>query len=126
MLFSVLVETRLRPGIADPQGTTIERSLPHLGFEGISRMRVGKAFRFTLEAADEASARSITSASIRSSYRAATCAGVVPPAMRRSIRSSGPLTARPPISGLTATAGTVRDASASRTPGTARIGPIET
>lgn len=57
MLFSVLVETRLRPGIADPQGTTIERSLPHLGFEGISAMRVGKAFRFTLEAADETAAQ---------------------------------------------------------------------
>jgi phosphoribosylformylglycinamidine synthase len=57
MLFSVLVETRLRPGIADPQGSTIERSLPHLGFEGISGMRVGKAFRFTLDAADEATAQ---------------------------------------------------------------------
>jgi phosphoribosylformylglycinamidine synthase len=57
MLFSVLVETRLRPGIADPQGHTIERSLPHLGFDGISGMRVGKAFRFTLEAPDEATAQ---------------------------------------------------------------------
>jgi phosphoribosylformylglycinamidine synthase len=57
MLFSVLVETRLRPGIADPQGHTIERSLPALGFEGISGVRVGKAFRFTLEAADEATAQ---------------------------------------------------------------------
>ena len=28
--FAVLVEVRLRPGIADPQGATIERSLPHL------------------------------------------------------------------------------------------------
>ena len=57
MLFSVLVETRLRPGIADPQGATIERSLPALGFEGIKRVRVGKAFRFHLEAADEATAQ---------------------------------------------------------------------
>ena len=57
MLFSVLVETRLRPGIADPQGATIERSLPHLGFDGIRGVRVGKAIRFELEAADEASAR---------------------------------------------------------------------
>jgi phosphoribosylformylglycinamidine synthase len=57
MLFSVLVETRLRPGIADPQGHTIERSLPALGFEGISGMRVGKAFRFQLEAADEPTAQ---------------------------------------------------------------------
>lgn len=56
MLFSVLVETRLRPGIADPQGATIERSLPALGFTGISGVRVGKALRFTVEAADEATA----------------------------------------------------------------------
>jgi phosphoribosylformylglycinamidine synthase PurS subunit len=57
MLFSVLVETRLRPGIADPQGHTIERSLPALGFEGITGVRVGKAFRFSLEAPDEATAQ---------------------------------------------------------------------
>lgn len=57
MLFSVLVETRLRPGIADPQGATIERSLPTLGFDGIRDVRVGKAIRFALEAPDEATAR---------------------------------------------------------------------
>jgi phosphoribosylformylglycinamidine synthase PurS subunit len=57
MLFSVLVETRLREGVADPQGSTIERALPALGFEGVAGVRVGKAFRFTLEAADEAGAR---------------------------------------------------------------------
>jgi phosphoribosylformylglycinamidine synthase subunit PurS len=57
MLFSVLVETRLREGVADPQGSTIERSLPALGFDGVAGVRVGKAFRFTLEAADEPGAR---------------------------------------------------------------------
>ena len=57
MLFSVLVETRLRPGIADPQGATIERSLPSLGFEGIREVSVGKAIRFTIEAPDEDAAR---------------------------------------------------------------------
>ena len=55
--FSVLVEVSLRPGIADPQGSTIERALPALGFEGIDSVRVGKAFRFDIEANDEASAR---------------------------------------------------------------------
>ena len=58
MRFSVLVETSLRAGIADPQGATIERSLPALGFGGIQGVRVGKAIRFDLEAPDEASARS--------------------------------------------------------------------
>lgn len=57
MLFSVLVETRLREGVADPQGSTIERSLPALGFEGVAGVRVGKAFRFTIDAADAAAAR---------------------------------------------------------------------
>lgn len=57
MRFSVLVETRLRAGIADPQGATIERSLPALGFEGITGVRVGKAFRFEIEASDAAAAR---------------------------------------------------------------------
>jgi phosphoribosylformylglycinamidine synthase subunit PurS len=53
----VLVETRLREGIADPQGATIERSLPALGFEGVSGVRVGKAFRFVVDSDDEATAR---------------------------------------------------------------------
>jgi phosphoribosylformylglycinamidine synthase len=55
--FSVLVEVRLRPGIADPQGATIERSLPMLGFETVHTVTVGKAIRFTVEAADEQAAR---------------------------------------------------------------------
>jgi phosphoribosylformylglycinamidine synthase len=57
VLFSVLVETRPRAGVADPEGQTIERSLPALGFDGVSGVRVGKAFRFTLEAADAAAAQ---------------------------------------------------------------------
>jgi phosphoribosylformylglycinamidine synthase subunit PurS len=57
MRFSVLVETRPRAGVADPEGATIERSLPALGFHGVSGVRVGKAFRFTLEADDAAMAR---------------------------------------------------------------------
>jgi len=57
MLFSVHVDVQLRPGIADPQGSTIERSLPTLGFPGVSGVRVGKSIKFAIEAADEASAR---------------------------------------------------------------------
>ncbi len=57
MRFPVLVEVRLRPGIADPAGSTIQRALPALGFEGVAEVRVGKAIRFTVEAADEEAAR---------------------------------------------------------------------
>ena len=55
--FPVLVEVTLRPDVADPQGATIERSLPALGFGEVAEVRVGKAIRFTVDAADEAAAR---------------------------------------------------------------------
>lgn len=59
MHYEMMVEVRLRPGIADPQGATIERALPALGFSGISAVSVGKAFRFTVDAgsAEEAAER---------------------------------------------------------------------
>jgi phosphoribosylformylglycinamidine synthase subunit PurS len=60
--FEALVEVRLRPGISDPQGATIERALPALGFQGVSDVRVGKAVRFFLEAPDAQAARSLSMA----------------------------------------------------------------
>ena len=57
MRFSVAVEVQLRPGVADPQGATIERSLPTLGFDGVDGVRVGKLIRFSIESDNEASAR---------------------------------------------------------------------
>ncbi|HEX7094621.1 MAG TPA: phosphoribosylformylglycinamidine synthase subunit PurS [Acidimicrobiales bacterium] len=59
MRFAVLVEVQLRPGVADPQGATIERSLPALGFQGVHDVRVGKAIRFEVDADDAAAARSL-------------------------------------------------------------------
>ncbi|MCB0988014.1 MAG: phosphoribosylformylglycinamidine synthase subunit PurS [Microthrixaceae bacterium] len=52
MRFLVQVDVSLREGVADPQGATIERSLPHLGFDGVSGVRVGKQIRFELESED--------------------------------------------------------------------------
>lgn len=57
MNFDVVVEVSLRAGVADPQGATIERALPALGFDGVSGVSVGKSIRFSLEGADEAAAR---------------------------------------------------------------------
>lgn len=57
MRFDVQVEVRLRDGVSDPEGATIERSLPALGFNGVSGVHVGKIIRFQLEAADESAAR---------------------------------------------------------------------
>ncbi len=57
MPFSVLVEVRLKPGIADPQGATIERSLPALGYAEVRGVHVGKAIRFAIDGDDEPAAR---------------------------------------------------------------------
>jgi phosphoribosylformylglycinamidine synthase subunit PurS len=57
MRFSVQVEVKHKEGVADPQGATIERALPSLGFDGIAGVTVGKSIRFTIEADSEASAR---------------------------------------------------------------------
>lgn len=57
MTYLVLVEVRLRAGIADPQGATIERSLPTLGFGEVTGVTVGKAIRFTIDAPNEVAAR---------------------------------------------------------------------
>ncbi len=54
--FDVLVEVKLRPGISDPAGQTVEKSLPTLGFPEVSGVHIGKAIRLTIEAADEATA----------------------------------------------------------------------
>lgn len=57
MKFSVHVEVRGLPGIADPEGRTIERALPALGFTGVEGVHVGKVIAFDLEAEDATTAR---------------------------------------------------------------------
>ncbi len=56
-VFHAAVEVRLREGVADPEGLTIERALPALGFGGVGDVRVGKCLRFTVQAPDDADAR---------------------------------------------------------------------
>jgi phosphoribosylformylglycinamidine synthase subunit PurS len=51
--YSVTVEVSLRPGIADPEGATIERALPALGITGVSAVRAGKCFWCVVEASSE-------------------------------------------------------------------------
>ncbi|MEI2638648.1 MAG: phosphoribosylformylglycinamidine synthase subunit PurS [Microthrixaceae bacterium] len=58
MTFDVQVEVSLRPGISDPEGATIERALPALGFDGVSDVRVGKSIRFSIDADDRSTAES--------------------------------------------------------------------
>lgn len=57
MTFSVLVNVMPKAGISDPQGQTIERALPALGYTGVGGVRVGKRIVLEIEATTEAEAR---------------------------------------------------------------------
>ena len=48
-----------KPGILDPQGRAVEKSLPHLGIAGVSGVRVGRRVELTVRAADVAAARGV-------------------------------------------------------------------
>jgi phosphoribosylformylglycinamidine synthase subunit PurS len=52
MSFAAHVVVMPKPGIADPQGQTIERALPALGYDGVTEVRVGKHIELLLEAED--------------------------------------------------------------------------
>ena len=52
MSFAAHVNVMLKPGIADPQGQTIERALPALGYDEVTEVRVGKRIELRLEADD--------------------------------------------------------------------------
>jgi phosphoribosylformylglycinamidine synthase PurS subunit len=59
--FAVQINVMPRAEISDPQGQTVERTLPSIGFEGITGVRVGKRITLTVDAPDEAAARTIVS-----------------------------------------------------------------
>jgi phosphoribosylformylglycinamidine synthase subunit PurS len=56
MVVKVSVEVGLKPGVLDPEAVTIERSLLHLGFEGVTGVRKTRVFTFDVAAADRAAA----------------------------------------------------------------------
>ena len=53
MNYFVIVDVTLREGIADPEGATIEKALPALGFSGVSDVKAGKSFRMSIDAESE-------------------------------------------------------------------------
>ncbi len=55
--FAVRVDVVHRPGILDPQGATIERALPALGYDNVSGVEVGKSIHLLVDAPDEDAAR---------------------------------------------------------------------
>lgn len=51
-MFRVSVYVTPKAGILDPQGATIERTLPALGFEGVGNIRVGRFITLDIEGSD--------------------------------------------------------------------------
>ena len=57
MRYVAHVEVTHLPGVLDPQGATVERALPALGYHNVSDVTIGKVIRLVLDAPDEATAR---------------------------------------------------------------------
>ncbi len=55
--FAATVDITHLPGILDPQGATIDRALPALGYTNVTQVRVGKSIRLTVDAESEDEAR---------------------------------------------------------------------
>ncbi len=55
--FTATVDITHLPGILDPQGATIGRALPALGYTNVSQVKVGKTVRLVVDADTEAAAR---------------------------------------------------------------------
>lgn len=46
------IQVRLKKGILDPQGKTVNNALHHLGFQNIEHVRVGKLIEFEIKDSD--------------------------------------------------------------------------
>jgi phosphoribosylformylglycinamidine synthase subunit PurS len=57
--FRFAVDVMPKDGILDPQGRAVEGSLPHLGIDSVSGVRVGRRVELNVDAASVAEARSL-------------------------------------------------------------------
>ncbi len=57
MQYEARIEVTHLPGILDPQGATVERALPALGYRNVSQVQIGKCIRLVVDATDRETAR---------------------------------------------------------------------
>jgi phosphoribosylformylglycinamidine synthase PurS subunit len=57
MRFAVRIDVTHLPGVLDPQGATVERALPALGYDNVSEVSIAKTIRLAVDAPSEADAR---------------------------------------------------------------------
>ena len=51
--YEAQVEVTHLPGVLDPQGATVERALPALGYTNVADVRIGKSIRLVIDAESE-------------------------------------------------------------------------
>jgi phosphoribosylformylglycinamidine synthase subunit PurS len=56
--YEARIDVKHLPGILDPQGATVEKALPALGYTNVSQVSVGKSIRLVVEADSAGAARS--------------------------------------------------------------------
>ncbi len=57
MRYAVRIDVTHLPGVLDPQGATVERALPALGYENVAEVSIAKTIRLALDAPSESDAR---------------------------------------------------------------------
>ena len=57
MRYAVRIDVTHLPGVLDPQGATVERALPALGYENVSEVSIAKTIRLVLDAGSADAAR---------------------------------------------------------------------
>ena len=55
--FAVRIDISHLPGVADPQGATVERALPALGYENVTELKISRSIRLVVDASDMVAAR---------------------------------------------------------------------
>jgi phosphoribosylformylglycinamidine synthase len=57
MRFAVRIDVTHLPGVLDPQGATVERALPALGYDNVTAVSIAKTIRLLIDAPSGADAR---------------------------------------------------------------------
>jgi phosphoribosylformylglycinamidine synthase PurS subunit len=57
MRFAVRIDVTHLPGVLDPQGATVERALPALGYANVSEVSIAKTIRLVVDADSPVAAR---------------------------------------------------------------------
>jgi phosphoribosylformylglycinamidine synthase len=57
MKYTVRIDVTHVPGVLDPQGATVERALPALGYRNVSAVSIAKTIRLELDADSPDAAR---------------------------------------------------------------------